>query len=83
MPGAAKVTDHAAVLTAAERLGCSPAQAGLAWLLHHSPQTLLIPGTTSTSHLQANLAAGAITLDPEILATLDTITAHPATTPHH
>lgn len=73
LPGGAKVTDEPAVLAAAERLGRTPAQVGLAWLLHHSPRTLLIPGTATTGHLEANLAAGAITLDAEILAGLDAI----------
>lgn len=70
IPGLAKVTDEPAVLAAAERLGCTPAQVGLAWLLHQSPQTLLIPGTATTSHLEANLEAGTITLDEETLAAL-------------
>ncbi|MFD7702780.1 aldo/keto reductase [Streptomyces caelestis] len=83
IPGVAKVTDEPAVRAVAERLGRSPAQVGLAWLLHHSPQTLLIPGTATTSHLEANLEAGAITFDEETLAALDAIPARPAATPHH
>ncbi|MFF9496844.1 aldo/keto reductase [Streptomyces flaveolus] len=82
-PGTAKVTDEPAVLAAAERLECSPAQVGLAWLLHHSPWTLLIPGTADTGHLEANLAAGAIALDEETLAALDAIPARPSTGPRH
>jgi aryl-alcohol dehydrogenase-like predicted oxidoreductase len=82
MPGMAKVTDEPAVLAAAERLGRTPAQVGLAWLLRHDPQTLLIPGTATVSHLEANLEAGAITFDEETLAALDAIPARPATTPH-
>lgn len=81
VPGTAKVTDEPAVL-AAERLGRTLVQVALAWLLHHSAQTLLIPGTAAVSHLEANLEAGAITLDEEILAALDAIPARPATTPH-
>ncbi|MCG8966285.1 aldo/keto reductase [Streptomyces sp. CL12-4] len=81
--GMAKVIDEPAVLTAAERLECSPAQVGLAWLLHHSPRTLLIPGTADTGHLEANLAAGAIALDEETLAALDAIPARPSTAPRH
>jgi pyridoxine 4-dehydrogenase len=81
--GMAKVIDEPAVLTAAERLECSPAQVGLAWLLHHSPGTLLIPGTVDTGHLEANLAAGAIALDEETLAALDAIPARPSTAPRH
>ncbi|MEV4285659.1 aldo/keto reductase [Nonomuraea bangladeshensis] len=77
LPGLAKVADEPAVLAAAERLGCTPAQVGLAWLLHHSPRTLLIPGTADTGHLEANLAVGAITLDDQTLATLDAVPTRP------
>ncbi|MGW2150611.1 aldo/keto reductase [Nonomuraea bangladeshensis] len=77
LPGLAKVADEPAVLAAAERLGCTPAQVGLAWLLHHSPRTLLIPGTADTGHLEANLAVGAITLDDQTLAALDAVPTRP------
>lgn len=80
-PGRPKVTDEPAVLAAAEKLGCTPAQVGLAWLLQHAPNVLLIPGTTDTGHLEENLAAGAITLDEETLAALDAIPTRPAATP--
>jgi aryl-alcohol dehydrogenase-like predicted oxidoreductase len=81
LPGAAKVTDEPAVLAAAEHLGCTPAQVGLAWLLHHSPHTLLIPGTADTGHLEANLAAGSLVLGEEILAALDAVTPRPSGVP--
>ncbi|MEU6731140.1 aldo/keto reductase [Nonomuraea wenchangensis] len=81
LPGLAKVTDEPAVLAAAGRLGCTPAQVGLAWLLHRSPRTLLIPGTADPGHLEANLAAGAITLDEQTLAALDTVPTRPYTLP--
>jgi pyridoxine 4-dehydrogenase len=71
VPGMPKVTDLAAVQAAAEALGHTPSQIGLAWLLHHSPNVLLIPGTADIAHLEANVAAGAIPLDGTILATLD------------
>jgi pyridoxine 4-dehydrogenase len=83
MPGIAKVTDEPAVLAAAERLGCTPAQVGLAWLLHRSVQTLLIPGTADPGHLEENLAAGAITLDGRIRAALDAVPTRPFTVPRH
>ena len=47
----------------------------LAWLLHRSPNVLLIPGTSSLAHLRENLAAGQLTLSPQILAELDGIAA--------
>jgi pyridoxine 4-dehydrogenase len=59
----------------AERLGAKPMQVALAWLLHRSPNILLIPGTSSVAHLRENLAAGRLTLSPQILAELDGIAA--------
>ena len=57
-PGLPQVTDLPGVLAVAERLGVTPSQVGLAWLLAHAEQTLLIPGTRSIAHLEENLAAG-------------------------
>jgi aryl-alcohol dehydrogenase-like predicted oxidoreductase len=59
----------------AGRLGSTPFQVALAWLLHRSPNILLIPGTSSVAHLRENLAAGQLTLSPQILAELDGIAA--------
>ncbi len=55
----------------AGRLGATPFQVALAWLLHRSPNILLIPGTSSAAHLRENLAAGRLSLSPEIMAELD------------
>ena len=66
----------------AERLDTTPMQVALAWLLHRSPNILLIPGTSSLTHLRENLAAGALTLAPEILAELDGIAAAAAVARH-
>src|SRR5580698_3316443 len=52
----------------ADRLGATPMQVALAWLLHRSPNILLIPGTSSVAHLRENLAAGRLTLSAEIIA---------------
>ncbi|MFG2673478.1 MULTISPECIES: aldo/keto reductase [unclassified Streptomyces] len=71
--GLPKVTDEPAVATAAQALGVAPAQIGLAWLLQHTPNTLLIPGTADLEHLRANTEAGAITLDEATLAALDAV----------
>jgi len=57
----------------AHRLGATPMQVALAWLLHRSPNILLIPGTSSVAHLRENLAAAELTLSPETLAELDEI----------
>ena len=53
---------------AAGRLGATPMQVALAWLLHRSPNILLIPGTSSVAHLRENLAAGQLILSPQSLA---------------
>jgi pyridoxine 4-dehydrogenase len=47
----------------------------LAWLLHRSPNILLIPGTSSVAHLRENLAAAQLVLSPPVLAELDRIAA--------
>jgi pyridoxine 4-dehydrogenase len=57
----------------ASRLGATPMQVALAWLLHRSPNMLLIPGTSSAAHLRENLAAAKLALSPEALAELDAI----------
>ncbi|MEU0465170.1 aldo/keto reductase [Amycolatopsis sp. NPDC006131] len=74
-PGMPKVTEEPAVLDAAKALDVTPAQVGLAWLLHHAPNTHLIPGTASVNHLEANVAAGSLVLDDATLATLDSVPA--------
>ena len=50
------------VAAAASRLGATPAQVALAWLLRRSPVMLPIPGTSSVAHLEENVAAGALRL---------------------
>jgi pyridoxine 4-dehydrogenase len=65
----------ATLSTVAAQLGAKPMQVALAWLLHRSPNILLIPGTSSLGHLRENLAAAKLTLAPEILAELDGIAA--------
>ena len=57
----------------AARLGVTPMQLALAWLLHRSPNILLIPGTSSLGHLAENLAASDLKLDADTLAALDRI----------
>jgi len=54
-------------------LGTSPMAVALAWLLHRSPNVLLIPGTSSVEHLRANVAAAGLVLGAEALAELDGI----------
>jgi aryl-alcohol dehydrogenase-like predicted oxidoreductase len=57
----------------AARLGASPHQVALAWLLQRSPTMVLIPGTSSVAHLRENIAAADLVLPPEAVAELDTI----------
>lgn len=57
----------------AKSLNATPLQVALAWLLHRSPNILLIPGTSSVAHLRDNLVAGSLTLTPEALRALDAI----------
>ena len=71
--GLPQVTDEPAVVAAAQSLGATPAQVGLAWLLHHAANALLIPGTANPEHLRQNVAAGSIALDDVTLAALDEI----------
>ena len=60
-----------AVSGVASRLGATPMQVALAWLLHKSPVMLPIPGTSSIAHLEENVAAAAIELSEEDLAELE------------
>ena len=66
----------------AGRLGATPMQVALAWLLHRSRNVLLIPGTSSPAHLRENLAAAQLTLTPETLAELNGIAAEAAAAKH-
>jgi len=66
----------------AAALGATPMQVALAWLLHRSPNILLIPGTSSLAHLRENLAAGQLALSPQVLAELDGIAAATVATKH-
>ena len=58
------------VVREAERLGVTPAQVALAWALAVGPNVLVIPGTSSRTHLRENLAASEIELDAEAVARL-------------
>jgi pyridoxine 4-dehydrogenase len=66
----------------AKKLGTTPMQVALAWLLHRSPNILLIPGTSSLAHLRENLAAAQLTLPSNTLAELDGIAAETAADVH-
>jgi pyridoxine 4-dehydrogenase len=57
----------------AARLGATPMQVALAWLLQRSPNLLLIPGTSSVAHLRENIASASLKLDQATVAELDAI----------
>ncbi len=57
----------------AARLGATPMQVALAWLLRRAPNILLIPGTSSVAHLRENLAAAELHLPDDAVTTLDAI----------
>jgi diketogulonate reductase-like aldo/keto reductase len=59
----------------AAALDATPMQVALAWLLHRSPNILLIPGTSSVAHLRENLAAARLSLDAPVMAQLDALGA--------
>ncbi|WP_152384028.1 MULTISPECIES: aldo/keto reductase family oxidoreductase [Achromobacter] len=60
---------------AAARIGATPMQTALAWLLRRSPNILLIPGTSSPKHLRENLAAASLQLPDDVAKGLDGIAA--------
>jgi pyridoxine 4-dehydrogenase len=57
----------------AARLETTPMSVALAWLLHRSPNILLIPGTSSVAHLRENVAGAGLALPPDALKELDAI----------
>jgi aryl-alcohol dehydrogenase-like predicted oxidoreductase len=57
----------------ARTLGATPMQVALAWLLHRSPNILLIPGTSTLGHLRENLQAAQLKLPDDVCARLDAL----------
>jgi pyridoxine 4-dehydrogenase len=66
-----------AILQIASAHGATPAQVALAWLLEHSAWMLPIPGTASIEHLEENVRAAALRLNPDELDRLDSLAAKP------
>ena len=62
-----------ALSSVAGRLGATPMQIALAWLLRRSPNILLIPGTSSVAHLRQNMASASLTLDDAAMTALQEI----------
>lgn len=63
--------DSATLSGVASQLGATPMQVAIAWLLQRSPNILVIPGTSSVTHLRENLAAGQLVLPADAVATLE------------
>jgi len=72
-----------ALSAVAKELDATPMQVALAWLLQHSPNILLIPGTSSVAHLRENLAAASLQLPQHLVTALDGIGAVQSQTPRH
>lgn len=70
-----KVAEQPAVVRVAARMGVTPSQLSLAWLLAHRPNILLIPGTANARHLEENIASASIVLDEDAIAALDAVSA--------
>ncbi|RYX96527.1 MAG: aldo/keto reductase family oxidoreductase [Bradyrhizobiaceae bacterium] len=62
----------------ATRLGATPMQVALAWLLRRAPNILLIPGTSSPAHLRENLAAARLELPDDAMNDLGRIANDPS-----
>jgi len=71
--GPTRLAAEAGIIQVAEKHGASPAQIALAWLLARYQRMLPIPGTSSVTHLEENMAAAAIELDADDLAALDRV----------
>jgi aryl-alcohol dehydrogenase-like predicted oxidoreductase len=75
-PWVPKVTEDPDVQEVARRVGATPAQVGLAWLLAYRENILLIPGTSRVAHLELNLAAADVKLSDDDLALLGAAGRH-------
>jgi len=69
--GPTQLADDPAIAEVAARRQATPSQIALAWLLHRSERTLLIPGTSSVRHLEENMAAGEVELDEQDMRRLE------------
>ena len=68
---AGNLSGMSSVERVAKTIGATPHQVALAWLLYHSPNNLLIPGTSSVKHLEENIAAESIEFTEEMLEQLE------------
>jgi pyridoxine 4-dehydrogenase len=71
--GPARLARHTTVVRVADKHGATPTQIALAWLMARYDRMLLIPGTSSTAHLEENMGAIEVELDDADLAALDRV----------
>jgi aryl-alcohol dehydrogenase-like predicted oxidoreductase len=69
--GTRELLEREAIRAVAARRGATPAQVALAWMLSQGAHVLAIPGTGSLAHLEENIAAGRVELDPDDLSKLE------------
>lgn len=72
---ASHAREHELLDKIAENHRATQAQVSLAWLLRRSPNVLLIPGTSSLTHLDENTAAAVLALGDDEIAELDSLVA--------
>jgi pyridoxine 4-dehydrogenase len=73
--GSGRLTRDERLMRIARERGATPAQVALAWLLHHSPCTVIIPGTSQVAHLEENLGTRDVQLTSEDVRALDALQA--------
>ena len=73
--GAGAIAGQGALTRVAARHGVTPFQIAIAWLLARSPAMLPIPGTSKVPHLEENVAAARLRLEPQDLDALDGVAA--------
>jgi len=76
-PEAPLASEDSVLAQVASRVGATPGQVALAWLLQRAPNIIAIPGTTSLEHLEENVAASRLSLSARDLAMLEPITSTP------
>ena len=69
--GAPLANAEGVIADIANSKGVKPNQIALAWLLHYAPNIILIPGTTTITHLEENMAASSVELTKDEMTTLD------------
>jgi aryl-alcohol dehydrogenase-like predicted oxidoreductase len=71
--GPQRLAEDAVIARVAAKHGATPSQVALAWLLHRDERILLIPGTSSVTHLEENMAAVDVELDADDMTALEAV----------